>query len=141
MAPAAAPPELVPLWEELRGGVGTFTASGGTIGWLVTPDATVVVDTQMPDPARLFLAGLRERLEKEPALLRHGPMGVLHAIVDTIVDTYRDIEPYVTMVDDSSSGASSWIWVLPASVPRTPSIASITPCSSLTSWCNTSMPR
>jgi magnesium transporter len=38
------------------------------------------------------LAGLRERLEKEPALLRHGPMGVLHAIVDTIVDTYRDIE-------------------------------------------------
>ncbi|HRR12987.1 MAG TPA: MBL fold metallo-hydrolase [Thermoanaerobaculia bacterium] len=64
-APAATPPELVPVWEELRGGVGTFTASGGTIGWLVTPDATVVVDTQMPDPARLFLAGLRERTARK----------------------------------------------------------------------------
>ena len=38
------------------------------------------------------LAGLRHRLEDDPTLLRHGPMGVLHAIMDTIVDTYRLIE-------------------------------------------------
>jgi magnesium transporter len=38
------------------------------------------------------LAGLRHRLEADPTLLRHGPMGVLHAIVDTIVDTYRAID-------------------------------------------------
>ena len=63
--PAPAAPALVPVWNELRGGVGTFNASGGTIGWLVTPDAAVVVDTQMPDPARLFLDGFRGRTARK----------------------------------------------------------------------------
>ena len=34
------------------------------------------------------LAGLRHRLEAEPELLRRGPMGVLHGIVDGVVDNY-----------------------------------------------------
>jgi cyclase len=47
--------------RELRGGTGLFTARGGTIGWLVTPDALVVVDTQFPDTAATCLEGLRAR--------------------------------------------------------------------------------
>lgn len=45
----------------LRGGVGTFTDRGGTIGWYITPDAHVVVDSQFPDTARILLDGLKDR--------------------------------------------------------------------------------
>jgi glyoxylase-like metal-dependent hydrolase (beta-lactamase superfamily II) len=48
----------------LREGVGTFTDRGGTIGWLITPDAHVVVDSQFPDTARVLLNGLRQRTKR-----------------------------------------------------------------------------
>ncbi len=38
------------------------------------------------------LVGLRHTLEADPARLRLGPMSVLHAIVDGVVDTYRAID-------------------------------------------------
>ena len=38
------------------------------------------------------LSGLRHQLETEPQRMRLGPMAVLHAIVDTVVDTYRAID-------------------------------------------------
>ena len=38
------------------------------------------------------LAGLRSRLEADPDLLRRGPWGVFHAIIDLVVDTYLAIE-------------------------------------------------
>jgi glyoxylase-like metal-dependent hydrolase (beta-lactamase superfamily II) len=57
--PPAAP--VVPTFEVLRGNVGTFTARGGTIGWYATPDAVVVVDSQFPDTAQMFLDGLKSR--------------------------------------------------------------------------------
>ncbi len=38
------------------------------------------------------LAGLRQRLEADPDRLRLGPMAVLHAIVDSVVDTYTVID-------------------------------------------------
>jgi magnesium transporter len=38
------------------------------------------------------LAGVRQRLENEPARLRFGPMGVLHAVMDSVVDTYRRVD-------------------------------------------------
>jgi magnesium transporter len=38
------------------------------------------------------LVGLRQSLEADPERLRLGPMAVLHAIVDGIVDTYRAID-------------------------------------------------
>lgn len=38
------------------------------------------------------LANLRQRLETEPDALRHGPWGVLHGILDTVVDEYLRIE-------------------------------------------------
>jgi magnesium transporter len=34
------------------------------------------------------LGGVRRRLEEEPAMLKHGPGAVLHAIVDRVVDDY-----------------------------------------------------
>jgi cyclase len=45
----------------LRRDVGIFTARGGTVGWLVTSDGVVVVDSQFPDSAELLATGLRER--------------------------------------------------------------------------------
>ena len=48
-------------FAEIRRGIGTFTAAGGTIGWLLTPSATVVVDSQMPQTATVCLSGLQQR--------------------------------------------------------------------------------
>lgn len=63
-----APPG-VPTFSTIRGNVGTFTARGGTIGWWVTPEAVVVIDSQFEDTAQLFLAGLRSRTERKIDLL------------------------------------------------------------------------
>lgn len=68
-SPSPTPAPIVPVWTELRGGVGLFSAQGGTIGWHLAPAAAVVVDTQMPDPAKLFLAGLRERTARRVDLV------------------------------------------------------------------------
>ena len=54
-----APPPAVPEFANLRRNIGTFTARGGTIGWLVSPDAVVVVDSQFADTAPLLLNGLK----------------------------------------------------------------------------------
>jgi len=48
-------------FEMLRGSVGLFTLRGGTIGFLITPDGTVVVDAQYPDTAPVCLEGLKAR--------------------------------------------------------------------------------
>jgi glyoxylase-like metal-dependent hydrolase (beta-lactamase superfamily II) len=45
----------------IRRNVGSFTMRGGTIGWLVNPDAVVVVDSQFPAEATACLAGLNTR--------------------------------------------------------------------------------
>jgi glyoxylase-like metal-dependent hydrolase (beta-lactamase superfamily II) len=39
--------------------VGTFTARGGTMGWMVGPDAVVVIDSQFADTSKLFLDGFK----------------------------------------------------------------------------------
>jgi cyclase len=51
----------VPEFKDVRRNVGTFTARGGTIGYLVTSDAVVVIDSQFADTAPLFLDGLKPR--------------------------------------------------------------------------------
>jgi cyclase len=59
-APAAAPqPPTVPMFASLRRNVGTFTARGGTMGWLVGPDAVVVIDSQFADTSKMFLDGFK----------------------------------------------------------------------------------
>jgi glyoxylase-like metal-dependent hydrolase (beta-lactamase superfamily II) len=50
--------------EELRRGVGIFTERGGTMGWLVSDDALVVVDSQFPESAVHCLDGLRRRSQR-----------------------------------------------------------------------------
>ncbi len=45
----------------IRRNVGFFTMRGGTIGWLVNPDAVVVVDSQFPTEATACLNGLNSR--------------------------------------------------------------------------------
>src|SRR4051812_14331025 len=68
-APAQTPPPAVPVFETLRGNVGTFTARGGTIGWLVAPDAALIIDTQFPDTAQMLLDGLKSRTSRKIDLL------------------------------------------------------------------------
>ena len=51
-------------FEALRGGVGIFNGSGGTIGWLVSAEGTVVVDSQFANTAQICVDGLRERSDR-----------------------------------------------------------------------------
>jgi glyoxylase-like metal-dependent hydrolase (beta-lactamase superfamily II) len=58
-APQTPPP--APRFEDLRGGVGVFTMRGGTIGYYVSPDGVVVIDSQYADTAPLCLEGVKQR--------------------------------------------------------------------------------
>jgi len=71
MVRAAAPFQQGPVtkFEDLRGGVGIFTGQGGTIGWLVTPDGALAVDSQFVATANACVAGLKDRSDKGIQLL------------------------------------------------------------------------
>ena len=58
--PILGPITQVPAtrFRPLRRGVGIFSGRGGTIGWLSSTDALVVVDTQFPDTAAVCLKGI-----------------------------------------------------------------------------------
>jgi cyclase len=59
-APAApAPP--VTKFEEIRRGVGYFTGTGGTIGYLVNADGALAIDSQFMNTAEICVAGLTQR--------------------------------------------------------------------------------
>jgi glyoxylase-like metal-dependent hydrolase (beta-lactamase superfamily II) len=59
---AGAPPApAATKFEEIRRGVGMFTATGGTIGYLITKDGALVVDSQYAQTAPLCIAGLKEK--------------------------------------------------------------------------------
>ncbi len=62
--PAAVAPPTVPMFANLRRNVGIFTARGGTMGWLVTPDAVLVVDSQFADTSQMFLDGMKSRTQR-----------------------------------------------------------------------------
>ena len=51
-------PPIDPVIREVRRNVGTWTARGGTIGWLVNKDGAVAVDSQFPDTAALCVEHL-----------------------------------------------------------------------------------
>ncbi len=55
-----------PVFTPIRRNVGFFTMRGGTIGWLVSPGAVVVVDTQFPAEAKACLDGLNTRSGNRP---------------------------------------------------------------------------
>jgi cyclase len=48
-------------FEDLRGGTGIFTGRGGTIGWLITDEGAVVIDSQVPGTAEACVEGLQRR--------------------------------------------------------------------------------
>jgi cyclase len=56
-----APAPAVPKFEDVRRNVGIFTMRGGTIGWFVSKDAVVAIDTQFPDTARACVDGLKQK--------------------------------------------------------------------------------
>jgi cyclase len=68
-APATPPAPLVTAFTELRRGVGVFTASGGTIGYLLNGDGAVAVDSQYMNNAEICVAGLKQRSPKGIAML------------------------------------------------------------------------
>lgn len=65
----AAQPPTVPAFAAIRRNVGTFTARGGTMGWLVTPDAVLVIDSQFADTSQMFLDGMKSRTTRRFDLL------------------------------------------------------------------------
>lgn len=56
-------------FTSLRRNVGYFTEQGGTIGWLASPDAMVVIDSQYPETAKNCLNGLKDRSDHPLDLL------------------------------------------------------------------------
>jgi glyoxylase-like metal-dependent hydrolase (beta-lactamase superfamily II) len=56
---------VVPMFADVRRNVSVFTARGGTIGLLLTPDAVVVVDSQFADTAQMFLDGLKPKTSRK----------------------------------------------------------------------------
>ncbi|MGE3342042.1 MAG: MBL fold metallo-hydrolase [Vicinamibacterales bacterium] len=60
------PPPVNPVFTPIRRNVGFFTGRGGTIGYLVDARGVAVVDSQFPDSAKLFIAGLNERSNSRP---------------------------------------------------------------------------
>lgn len=82
----------------------------------IGPDFVVTVrHADVPD-----IAEVRERLESEPQLLRHGPMSVLYAVLDRVVDDYEpvliglggDVDEIETQVFDGDPAASRRIYQL-----------------------------
>ena len=55
-----------PVFTPIRRNVGYFTMRGGTIGYLVNPDAVVVVDSQFPAEGKACLDGLNTRSGNRP---------------------------------------------------------------------------
>jgi cyclase len=50
--------------REIRPNVGIFTKRGGTIGWYISDDALVVVDSQFPDSAPVFIYELKQKTDR-----------------------------------------------------------------------------
>lgn len=55
-----------PTFTPIRRNVGYFTMRGGTIGYLLNPDAVVVVDSQFPAEGKACLDGLNQRSGNRP---------------------------------------------------------------------------
>ena len=53
----------------LRNNVGYFTERGGTIGWMISKDGIVVVDTQFPEQSKHLIEAIKARSERKIDLL------------------------------------------------------------------------
>jgi glyoxylase-like metal-dependent hydrolase (beta-lactamase superfamily II) len=50
--------------REIRSNIGVFTKRGGTIGWYFSDDALVVVDSQFPDSASVFIEEIKQKTNR-----------------------------------------------------------------------------
>ena len=99
-AQPATPPPSPAVFTPLRRNVGIFNQRGGTIGWLVSRDGLLVVDSQFADTAPNLLAGLKERSPRQIDVLinsHHHPdhtggNGVLRPAAKQIVAHARAAE-------------------------------------------------
>jgi glyoxylase-like metal-dependent hydrolase (beta-lactamase superfamily II) len=66
---AQTPPPAATSFNEIRGGVGYFSGRGGTIGYLITGDGAIAVDSQFPDTAATCVEGLKQKAPKGIELL------------------------------------------------------------------------
>lgn len=77
-------------FTSLRRNVGYFTESGGTIGWLASPDAMVVIDSQYPETAKNCLNGLKDRTDNPLDLLinthHHGDHTAGNPVFEGVAD-------------------------------------------------------
>jgi glyoxylase-like metal-dependent hydrolase (beta-lactamase superfamily II) len=97
---APAPPPAPAVFTPLRRNVGIFNQRGGTIGWLVSGDGLLVVDSQFADTAPNLLTGLKERSQRQIDVLinsHHHPdhtggNGVLRPAAKQIVAHVRSSE-------------------------------------------------
>jgi len=51
--------------KEIGSNIGIYTEKGGTIGWYVSDDAVVVVDSQFPDSAQNFVGELKKKTKRK----------------------------------------------------------------------------
>jgi cyclase len=77
-SPLPQAPSWTPVFTPLRRNLGYFTGRGGTIGYLVNSGGVLVVDSQYPDSAKVFLDGLAERSNHRP--------------VDVLINTHHHID-------------------------------------------------
>ena len=97
---APTPPPAPALFTPLRRNVGIFNQRGGTIGWLVSGDGLLVIDSQFADTAPNLLIGLKERSPRQIDVLvnsHHHPdhtggNGVLRPAAKQIVAHVRSSE-------------------------------------------------
>lgn len=59
----------LPGIREIRPNIGVFTLKGGTIGWYISEDALVVVDSQFPDSAKSFMNELKDKTDRKIDIL------------------------------------------------------------------------
>ena len=110
--PAAPPAPAV--FTPLRRNVGIFHPRGGTIGWLVSADGLLVVDSQFADTAPNLLAGLKERSPRQIDVLinsHHHPdhtggNGVLRPVAKQIVSHTRAAENLKVQAERSKTPAT-----------------------------------
>ena len=80
VTPTPTPPAQAPTYTftPVRRQVGYFTGQGGTIGYLVNAGGVLVIDSQYPASAKVFLEGLNTRSGNRP--------------VDVLINTHHHID-------------------------------------------------
>jgi glyoxylase-like metal-dependent hydrolase (beta-lactamase superfamily II) len=94
---------------ELRRGVGTYTNSGGTIGWLVRPEGVVVVDSQFRQQATEFAADLKSRSQRRIDVLMNTHHHRDHTMGNSVL---------IPLAEASVAHENSRVWQEKAAVER-----------------------